>query len=695
MLGVVGVVGSGTALALGVEARRFREETSVSLPLRAAKCAGGAPRGGREACVAAQPGSALGLPQGPASALSSATIPHIIDEDAAPRSCVVVGGGVVGVTTAYFLARGGFRVTLLERERVFPFAVSRGGPAADDSDYRLWDTSVELASASTLFGILVDDLGRRFRARFHGVKGNVIARAKGWLYNAMGMQAGSPWELARRSSAELIYGVGEEGAERAQDEASVSSAREHMAGGGGPAGFTVAAETAPSGIHEPALKLPGQTCFVDWWAVYSECLWFWLLVAAGALREAFGGHVASASSSSSAGKDLLRALFARGRDLVGEVSEEEGIDCGSALPGRLRVSSGPAGDSLVEHRLASAAVADNEGVDFVDYQNTLGELPYLPAGAHIRKALRCQQDIGDCDTFVSSLARVCRERYGVVFRTSADVVELYLDEYETPGLLVAQAKCKDGRRFDAGFFVLANGVGAAELARKVVNTSGTCPKPVCVPVCGFRGYSLALPDLRVPEALRVGLAVWPRVVLEPSKLMISAHPADCRMQLQAVHLASIAEVAAGGSKPNVRCAEALRVMAKEALPCLCVEDLGQAKVLCHRQRPRTPDDLPIVSGTRYPNLFLNTGHGDRAWHFSCAAGETLSCLMTGGFTSPIGTVGTEHKATPPVDACQLSLKRFSALFGMPPQRGDFPEFSRQLCLAQLRAAPRSNMSDRI
>ncbi|MCY1377688.1 D-amino acid dehydrogenase 1 [compost metagenome] len=46
-------------------------------------------------------------------------------------------------------------------------------------------------------------------------------------------------------------------------------------------------------------------------------------------------------------------------------------------------------------------------------------------------------------------------------------------------------------------------------------------------------------------------------------------------------------------------------------------------------RPMTPDSTPIVGATRYPNLFLNTGHGTLGWTMACGSGKLISDLVTG------------------------------------------------------------------
>jgi D-amino-acid dehydrogenase len=46
-------------------------------------------------------------------------------------------------------------------------------------------------------------------------------------------------------------------------------------------------------------------------------------------------------------------------------------------------------------------------------------------------------------------------------------------------------------------------------------------------------------------------------------------------------------------------------------------------------RPATPSNLPCVGATRYPNLFLNTGHGTLGWTLACGSVRILADLISG------------------------------------------------------------------
>jgi D-amino-acid dehydrogenase len=46
-------------------------------------------------------------------------------------------------------------------------------------------------------------------------------------------------------------------------------------------------------------------------------------------------------------------------------------------------------------------------------------------------------------------------------------------------------------------------------------------------------------------------------------------------------------------------------------------------------RPLTPSNVPYVGRTRYPNLYLNTGHGTLGWTMACGSGRALADIVCG------------------------------------------------------------------
>jgi len=46
-------------------------------------------------------------------------------------------------------------------------------------------------------------------------------------------------------------------------------------------------------------------------------------------------------------------------------------------------------------------------------------------------------------------------------------------------------------------------------------------------------------------------------------------------------------------------------------------------------RPATPSNVPAIGGTRYPNLFVNTGHGTLGWTHACGSARALADIVSG------------------------------------------------------------------
>ena len=61
-------------------------------------------------------------------------------------------------------------------------------------------------------------------------------------------------------------------------------------------------------------------------------------------------------------------------------------------------------------------------------------------------------------------------------------------------------------------------------------------------------------------------------------------------------------------------------------------------------RPMTPDGTPVIGPTKFPNLFLNTGHGTLGWTMACGSGRLLADLLSG--------------TQPDIDHADLALSRY-------------------------------------
>jgi D-amino-acid dehydrogenase len=60
----------------------------------------------------------------------------------------------------------------------------------------------------------------------------------------------------------------------------------------------------------------------------------------------------------------------------------------------------------------------------------------------------------------------------------------------------------------------------------------------------------------------------------------------------------------------------------------------------------TPDGPPVIGGTKYENLYLNTGHGTLGWTMSCGSARVLADLISGN--------------KPEIDTHDLAISRYAA-----------------------------------
>lgn len=237
---------------------------------------------------------------------------------------------------------------------------------------------------------------------------------------------------------------------------------------------------------------------------------------------------------------------------------------------------------------------------------------------------------GDCELFVQQLARRIADRYGVRFITDCRVTEVVTD---AGGEAVRCVRTEAGVEVSADAFVVASGCGSVPLLRQL---------GIYVPIYPVKGYSLTFPA----SALAGIKLSMESLVFWPLSLYVTQFADDGGERR--IRCTSIAEWAGWDEvRPTPQCVETLRGRISTALPQLkdAAFDAAELRV---GARPWTVDDLPIVSGTPYKNLYVNTGHGHYGWRLACGTAEQLLCLMTGRAL--------------PLDQELLSIERFRGLW---------------------------------
>lgn len=307
-------------------------------------------------------------------------------------------------------------------------------------------------------------------------------------------------------------------------------------------------------------------------------------------------------------------LALRSLEVMRQLREETGIAYGHSAKGTLRIfrdaesleksvawAQGLAGDGLTFRRLSSLEAIVLEPV-------------LRPVAAGLVGAIHYPGDeSGDAHRFCVELAEAAR-RQGVTFRYGTRVTGFQARAGE-----VAAVETSMGTVSGDCYVVAAASRTASLLA----------PHGVRVPVRPVKGYSVTHEVPRDKPVLAVP------VVDDALHAVVVPLPG-------AVRVAGTAEFAGFDLAANpARIANLTRLL-DQVLPEARI-DRSTARSWCGL-RPVCVDGVPIVGGTPFTNLWVNTGHGHLGWTLAAASGEILGDLMSG--------------RSPGIDPAPYSLARF-------------------------------------
>jgi D-amino-acid dehydrogenase len=230
-----------------------------------------------------------------------------------------------------------------------------------------------------------------------------------------------------------------------------------------------------------------------------------------------------------------------------------------------------------------------------------------PALAGVRASLvggdfTASDESGDAYQFALGLA-AAGEAGGIEFRYNTTVTRLLHDAGKITGVEIINGQ---GRHqvLHADAFVVALGSFSAALM---------APLGIKLMIYPGKGYSATYPIADPALAPTVSLTD------DGHKLVFSRLGSRLRV-------AGTCELAAYSRELNmVRC-EAITRRVRELFPDAC--DYDRARYWTGL-RPLTPSNVPYIGRTRYPNLFLNTGHGTLGWTMACGSGRALADLVSG------------------------------------------------------------------
>lgn len=218
---------------------------------------------------------------------------------------------------------------------------------------------------------------------------------------------------------------------------------------------------------------------------------------------------------------------------------------------------------------------------------------------------------GDAHSFCTQLAKIASEKYGVKFKYG-----VFINDLKKNGKNIVAVETDQGD-MEADGFVMALGSYSTIYLRKI---------GIKVPIYPMKGYSITTqanefcPNISITDGTH--------------KIVYSRLGDKLRV-------AGTAEFAGYDHSINE---ERIIPIVRAASTLLPKADWKQeiSKWAC--LRPSTPDGPPIIGGTPYKNLFLNTGHGTLGWTQAAGSATLLADIM-------------ENK-TPPILLHGLTLGRY-------------------------------------
>ena len=306
-------------------------------------------------------------------------------------------------------------------------------------------------------------------------------------------------------------------------------------------------------------------------------------------------------------KERMMRVAEYSRDCLRELRSELGLQYEQRTGGTLQLFRSQAQLDAAQRDIA---VLRDCGVPF-ELLDRRGLVSAEPALSHaldrLAGGLRLPNDeTGDCHLFTQALAmRLPALGVQTIYGEAVQAIE------SDRGRIVG-VKLANGERLCSDRYVVAFGSHSRDLLQ---------PLGLDIPVYPVKGYSLTMPlvdESRAPVST---------VLDETYKIALTRF--DRR-----IRVGGMAEIAGMDGRLNPRRRETLEMVARDLFPG---GDLLNAQ-LWTGLRPMTPDGTPIVGATRYPELFVNTGHGTLGWTMACGSGKLLADLI-GGHRPQISTEG--------------------------------------------------------
>jgi D-amino-acid dehydrogenase len=214
----------------------------------------------------------------------------------------------------------------------------------------------------------------------------------------------------------------------------------------------------------------------------------------------------------------------------------------------------------------------------------------------------CEDESGDAHLFTERLAALAAER-GVSFLYGHRIDSIEHAGGSVSGVRVTDAQQR-AQRLTADAYVVALGSYSPLMVK---------PLGLRLPIYPVKGYSVTMPV--------VDPAKTPCVSLTDDEYKLVMSRLGNRMRI-----AGTAELNGYDRELNETRCRAILKRFESCFPGAC--DALQAQFWTGL-RPATPGNVPLIGRTRYPNLYLDTGHGTLGWTHSCGSGRALADIVTG------------------------------------------------------------------
>ncbi len=231
-----------------------------------------------------------------------------------------------------------------------------------------------------------------------------------------------------------------------------------------------------------------------------------------------------------------------------------------------------------------------------------GCIRHEPALAAVRDkfvgGLRLPGDeTGDCFKFTQNLAALAVE-LGVQFRYGTRIRKLVKSGDRIDGVMT------DAGTLKADATLVALGSYAPLLLRGI---------GIRLPVYPVKGYSITVPISDAAGA-------------PESTVMDETHKIAVTRLGDRIRAGGTAELAGYTLKLHEARRNTLTHVVSDLFPG--GGDVSRAEFWCGL-RPMTPDGTPVVGATRFPNLFLATGHGTLGWTMAPGTGRLIADIVSG------------------------------------------------------------------